>query len=132
MIVRRVPRGLALLFWSYIYFLYICWGKNNVIDMKNSLYLRCLLWVATMLVAGVSLYGQEVKNYPSRVGYPTYWGQRYTQFAALGTESTDIVMMGDDFMDRGIWNEFFEHKNTSEKIIRKMGWDYTKKGKTNV
>ena len=85
--------------------------------MNKTLYLRCFLWVASLLAANATLYGQEVKNYPSRVGYPTYWGQRYTQFAALGTESTDIVMIGDDFMDRGIWNEFFDNHNIKNRGI---------------
>lgn len=72
-----------------------------------------ILWSMSMVFA----VGQEVKHYPSRVGYPTYWGQRYTQFVALGVESTDIVMMGDDFMDRGIWNEFFGNEYIKNRGI---------------
>lgn len=49
----------------------------------------------------------STQHNPNGLSYFTYWDQRRTLFAGLGLGTTDIVMLGDDFMDRGMWAESY-------------------------
>lgn len=68
-------------------------------------------------LAGVSAQ-QATQQFPTGLSYPTYYDQRRTLFAGLGVESTDIVMLGDALMDRGMWSESF-----GNPYIRNRGID---------
>ena len=49
----------------------------------------------------------SLRSYPTGLGYTTYYDQRRTLYALLGTDQDDIVMLGDDFADRGVWAESY-------------------------
>lgn len=61
---------------------------------------------------------KSTQNYPTGLTFATYYDQKRTMYAGLGTESTDIVMLGGDFMDRGMWGESF-----GDPRIRNRGVD---------
>lgn len=49
----------------------------------------------------------SLRSYPTGLGYTTYYDQRRTLYALLGTDQDDIIMLGDDFADRGVWAESY-------------------------
>ncbi|MDD4819787.1 MAG: GDSL-type esterase/lipase family protein [Flavobacteriales bacterium] len=77
---------------------------------------KLILCVLAIVLIPITVFSQ-VKKYPTQIGYDTYWGQRHTQFAALGLQSSDIVMLGDDFIDRGMWTEFFGNQFVKNRGI---------------
>lgn len=69
--------------------------------------------------APLTVFAQKsTQNYPTGLTFATYYDQKRTMYAGLGTESTDIVMLGGDFMDRGMWGESF-----GDPRIRNRGVD---------
>lgn len=45
--------------------------------------------------------------YPVEHGQPTYFEEKNGLYRMLGTDPGDIVLVGDDIIDRGIWNRFY-------------------------
>lgn len=74
--------------------------------------------LAFLAVPFAAFAQKSTQNYPTGLTFATYYDQKRTMYAGLGTESTDIVMLGGDFMDRGMWAESF-----GDPRIRNRGVD---------
>lgn len=59
--------------------------------------------------------------YPTEHGQITYFQERHTQYQHLGLEPGDIVLVGDDVIDRGIWNRFYGSSQVKNRGIALEG-----------
>lgn len=73
------------------------------------------LFLGTLLPLGAQ--SPQARNYPVALGYPQYYDQKRTMYAALGTSSRDIVLAGDDFIDRGMWAEMYANPRLKNRGI---------------
>lgn len=85
-------------------------GKSFVAAMVQG-----ALFLGTLLP--LDAQSPEVQNYPVALGYPQYYDQKRTMYAALGVSSRDIVLAGDDFIDRGLWAEMYANPRLKNRGI---------------
>ncbi|MBQ0124572.1 MAG: hypothetical protein KBS58_07050 [Bacteroidales bacterium] len=76
------------------------------------------LTVMTAFLTGCSQKGTLASvEEPSYYRNPTYFIEKYGMYDMIPIEPGDIVMVGDDYIDRGLWTEFFPLKNIKNRGI---------------
>ncbi len=88
-----------------------------------------------MLGAIVSLFGllavscansqQEAKEYPSLHGQITYFQEKHELYSTFPINKGDIVFVGDDVADRGMWDAFYNANNVKNRGIALEGTECT-------
>lgn len=54
---------------------------------------------------------------PSWYTNPTYFAEKNGMYVEMPIDSNDIVMLGDDIMDRGIWEQFYANRDIKNRGI---------------
>ena len=72
--------------------------------MKKSLYVIAL---AAVVMAGCNKVSLPPVEKPSWYTNPAYYTEKDGLYAELPIYPQNIVMVGDDYIDRGLWNEFY-------------------------
>ena len=92
--------------------------------MKN-----CIHFISLILFGLVSVscaQKQEgVKEYPSLHGQITYFQEKDELYRTFPVERGDIVFMGDDVADRGMWDAFYGADNIKNRGIALEGTECT-------
>lgn len=64
-------------------------------------------------------------EYPTEHGQISYFQERHTQYQHLGLNKHDIILVGDDVIDRGIWNRFYNDSRVKNRGIALEGTQCT-------
>ena len=75
-----------------------------MIDMKKVLYVVALL---SVVLAGCNKPVQNPYPKPDWFTNAAYFEEKDGMYEEMPVNSSSIVMVGDDYIDRGIWSEFF-------------------------
>ena len=76
-----------------------------------------LLWVAVIAISFVISSCECCKDkFPTQHGQLTYFQEKVAQYDYFGIEKGDIVLIGDDFFDRGMWSDFY-----GKEVIKNRG-----------
>lgn len=80
-------------------------------------FIRFLTLVVLSILTGYSanIFAQD--QLPDNIGFKTYWDQRRTHQESLSLQPSDIVMIGDDFIDRGMWAESYQNYKIKNRGI---------------
>ena len=79
------------------------------------------VWAALPYVVGCN----TTPEYPTEHGQITYFQERHTQYQTLGLDKGDILLVGDDVIDRGIWNRFYNDSRVKNRGIALEGTQCT-------
>jgi lysophospholipase L1-like esterase len=99
--------------------------KKSSVSMKNSVIWTAGLLLGLMILTSCASSQQEVKEYPSLHGQITYFQEKHELYNTFPIEKGDIVFMGDDVADRGMWDAFYGANNVKNRGIALEGTECT-------
>ncbi len=79
------------------------------------------IWVVLPYILACNTQPQ----YPTEHGQISYFQERHSQYQALGLDKHDILLVGDDVIDRGIWNRFYNDSRVKNRGIALEGTQCT-------
>lgn len=78
-----------------------------------------------LLTAACGQENKGEKDYPALHGQITYFQEKHELYQTFPVEAGDVVFMGDDVADRGIWDAFYGAGNIKNRGIALEGTECT-------
>lgn len=86
----------------------------------------CLIALALSVLMAVSCANEpQSHEYPSLHGQITYFQEKHELYKTFPIHKSDIVFMGDDVADRGMWDAFYGVNNVKNRGIALEGTECT-------
>lgn len=79
-------------------------------------FLSILIFTAAIAV-GCNNKALEPVADPTWYSNPTYFTEKNSMYVEMPIDTNDIIMLGDDYMDRGIWEAFFANRDIKNRGI---------------
>lgn len=89
--------------------------------MRNSIFLTALGLCAFLATS----CADKSEEYPSLHGQITYFQEKHELYSTFPIEKGDIVFMGDDVADRGMWDAFYGSNRVKNRGIALEGTECT-------
>lgn len=79
-----------------------------------------LIWLWAVLPCLIACSSKQ-QPMPTEHGQISYFQERHQQYQTLGLDAGDIILVGDDVIDRGIWNRFYGSPRVKNRGIALEG-----------
>lgn len=98
---------------------------NNLYIMKSNITLIYAVLAMLLMVTSCGSNEEGVEKYPFLHGQITYFQEKHELYSTFPISKGDIVFVGDDVADRGIWDAFYGANNVKNRGIALEGTECT-------